>query len=61
MEHKTWSDEENELLRLIVIGPYSTQEAIELGHSFHDLLEGKSHRQLMVNLSEAGKMENRET
>lgn len=61
MEHKTWYDEENELLRLAVIGPYSTQEAIALRKSFHELLEGKPRRQLMVDLTEAGKMESRET
>ncbi len=61
MEHKTWYDEENELLRLAVIGPYSTQEALELAKSFHSLLEGKPYRQLIVNLAEAGKMESRET
>jgi hypothetical protein len=61
MEHKSWYDEENELLRLAVIGAYSTQEAIAMGNSFHSLLEKKSYRQLVVNLSEAGKMESRET
>jgi polyhydroxyalkanoate synthesis regulator phasin len=61
MEHKTWYDEENELLRLAVIGPYSTKEALELGKSFNELLDGKPQRQLIVNLVEAGKMESRET
>ena len=61
MEHKTWYDDENELLRLTVTGPYSTLQARELGESFHGLLEGKPYRQLLVNLSEAGKMESRET
>ena len=61
MEHKTWYDEENELLRLSVIGPYSTQEALALGKSFQELLEGKPRRQLMVDLSDAGKMKSRET
>ena len=61
MEHKTWYDEENELLRLEVIGLYSTQEAIALGKSFQDLLEGKPRRQLLVDLTGAGKMESRET
>ena len=61
MEHKSWYDEENELLRLSVIGPYASEEAIALGKSFRDLLEGKRHRQLMVDLTKAGKMESRET
>ena len=61
MEHKVWYDEENELLRLAVIGPYSTQEAKDLEKSFHELLVGKAYRQLLVNLSGAGPMESRET
>ena len=61
MEHKLWYDEENELLRLEVIGPYTTQEAKDLGKSFHEQLQGKANRQLLVNLSKAGAMESRET
>lgn len=61
MEHKAWYDEENDLLRVKVIGHYSTQDAVDLGKIGQELLEGKSRRQLIVDLTESTTMESRET
>ena len=61
MEHKAWYDEENELLRVEAIGPYSTQDAITLGEIGQELLEGKPRRQLIVDLKGVTTMESRET
>jgi len=61
MKHKLWYDEENEILKLQVIGKYSSQEAREVSASLGELLKGRPHRQFIVDLSQAGKMESRET
>ena len=61
MEHKTWYDEQHGILRLQVVGEYSSQEARDLGKTWNELLQGKPYRQLVVDLSQAGRMESRET
>ncbi len=61
MEHKNWYDEKDEILHQKIIGPYSTNESIESGKLYIELLEGKPYRQMIVDLSEAGKMESRDT
>ena len=61
MEHKAWYDEENELLRVKVVGPYSTDDALAMGKFGQELLEGKPYRQLIVDLTASTTMEGRET
>ena len=61
MKHKVWYDEKNQVVRLQVIGVYSSQEAEESGKLYKDVLEGKPYRQLIVDLSQSGEMESRET
>jgi hypothetical protein len=61
MEHKAWYDEENDLLRVKVIGPYYTQDAIDLGKIGEKLLDGRARRQLIVDLKDSTTMESRET
>jgi len=61
MKHKIWYDQENDLLRQEIHGEYSSAEAEELGQMYLEMLEGKPHRQLIVDLSDAGGVECRET
>jgi hypothetical protein len=61
MEHKAWYDEENDLLRVKVVGPYSTKDALAMGKFGQELLEGKPYRQLIVDLTASTTMEGRET
>lgn len=61
MEHKAWYDEENELLRVKVVGPYSSEDALAMGKFGQELLEGKPFRQLIVDLTASTTMEGRET
>ena len=61
MEHKIWYDETNKILHQKIIGPYTTKEAIESGAMYVEQLKEKPYRQMIVDLSEAGKMESRDT
>lgn len=61
MEHKIRYVDEYQLLHQQIIGEYSTEQAREFGKKYKVLLEGKPFKQLIVDLREAGKMENRET
>jgi hypothetical protein len=61
MEHKFFYDEDNQILRMQIIGGYSTEDAHKSLEFYNSHLEGKPYRQLIVDLSQAGKMESRET
>ncbi len=61
MEHKIWFDEEQQLLHLKIKGEFTTEEALYFGKKYIELLEGKQHRQIIVDLREGGSMESRET
>lgn len=61
MKHKIWYDQDNEVLRQQVIGEYSSQEARESGAEYSNGLEEKPYRHLIVDLSQAGKMQDRQT
>jgi len=61
MKHKIWFDQDYEILRQEVIGAYSSQEARDSGAEYKKSLEGKPYRQLIVDLSQAGKMQDRQT
>jgi len=61
MKHKIHYDEKHQILIQSIIGDFTTEETRYFGQKYNELLEGKPYRQLVVDLSEAGKMENRET
>jgi polyhydroxyalkanoate synthesis regulator phasin len=61
MKHKITFDEKHQLIVQTISGVFTTEEAKSLGSYYDELLVGKPYRQLIVDLSDAGKMENRET
>ena len=61
MEHKVWYNEENQVVYLKIVGFYSTEHTQKITTLINDLVEGKSIRQQIVDLRDAGKMESRET
>ncbi len=61
MEHKIWYDEQNKILQHKIIGDYSTKDALSAGVTYKELLHDKHLKQMIVDLTGAGKMESRET
>lgn len=61
MKHTMIYDEDHQVIVQRIIGYFKTDEAKQFGKQYNELLEGKKYRQLIVDLREAGKMENRET
>ncbi|TSA27348.1 MAG: STAS/SEC14 domain-containing protein [Bacteroidetes bacterium] len=61
MEHKIWYDDQDNILVQEVIGFFSTEDALNVAKLYKEILEGKPYRHSIVDLSQAGKMENRET
>lgn len=61
MKHTITFDEDNQLVLQKIIGFFKTDEAKQFGNLYNELLQGKQYRQLIVDLRDAGKMENRET
>ncbi len=61
MKHKLHFDEEHQILVQAIIGDFSTDETKQFGLLYNQFLAGKPYRQLIVDLREAGKMENRDT
>jgi len=61
MKHTMTFDDDHQVVIQSIIGYYTTDEAKQFGKQYNELLEGKPYRQLIVDLREAGKMENRET
>ncbi len=61
MKHTIIFDEGNQILVQTITGDFSTDETKQFGQLYNEMLEGKPYRQLIVDLSDAGKMESRET
>jgi len=61
MKHKLHFDEDHQVLVQSIIGEFSTDETKQFGSLYNQSLDGKPYRQLIVDLREAGKMENRDT
>jgi len=61
MEHKVWYDDELKVVRLDMVGIFSTEDARFMGKKFIELLEGKPYRQVVIDLKAFKNMENRET
>lgn len=61
MKHKVYYNNDREVLVTEIIGDFTTEEASRLGAIYDEQLEGKPYRQLIVELSNAGKMESRDT
>ncbi|MEI6434828.1 MAG: STAS/SEC14 domain-containing protein [Bacteroidota bacterium] len=61
MEHKIWFDDEHQIVQIKIKGDYTTEETLAHGKKCIALLEGKPYRQMIVDLSEFGNMESRET
>ncbi|MEA3446025.1 MAG: STAS/SEC14 domain-containing protein [Bacteroidota bacterium] len=61
MEHKISYDDEHQFIYQQIIGFFTTEDALYFGKKYHEQLEGKPYKQLIVDLREAGKMESRET
>ena len=61
MKHKIWFDDQIGILHVKVIGDFSKEETLETGQLFKELLKDKPLRQLIMDVSEAGSLENRET
>lgn len=61
MKHKVYYNKDREILITEIIGGFTTEEASRLGTLYDEQLEGKPYRQLIVELSNAGKMESRDT
>ena len=61
MEHKVWYDDQLKVVRLDMVGIFSTEDARYMGKKFIELLDGKPYRQVIIDLKQFGNMENRET
>ena len=61
MKHKLWFDEENDILMFQIIGDYATEEARGSEALMRNAFENRPFQQLIVDLSQAGPMESRET
>jgi hypothetical protein len=61
MEHKIWYDDNKEILMHEINGFYSFKDAQSNGQTYIELLTNKPRKQMIVDLTNAGKMENRET
>nr|NQU92771.1 STAS/SEC14 domain-containing protein [Bacteroidota bacterium] len=61
MKHKIYFDEDHQILVQTITGEFTTDETRQFGRLYNELLVGKHYRQLIVDLTDAGKMESRET
>jgi hypothetical protein len=61
MKHKLWFDEGNDILVFEIIGAYATEEALKSETLLRKAFENRPFQQLLVDLSQAGPMESRET
>ncbi len=61
MKHTIIFDGSHQILVQSVIGDFTTEETRTLGQNYIEMLKNKPYRQLIVDLTNAGKMENRET
>lgn len=61
MKHEIRFDDDHQLLVQTINGFFTTDETKEFGPLYKEMLKDKAYRQLIVDLRNAGKMENRET
>lgn len=61
MKHTLQFDNEHQILVQTINGVFTTDETKQIGNKYLELFEGRQYRQLIVDLRNAGKMENRET
>lgn len=61
MKHKIWYDDTNQVLHLEFTGDYLREDVESVRERMIQELEGKPHRQLIVYLHKANKVEDRET
>jgi len=61
MDHKIYYDDDHQTLVQTINGEFTTEETRHFGRLYNQYLEGKTIRHLIVDMREAGKMENRET
>ena len=61
MKHTIVFDNDHQILVQTIIGVFTTEETKQFGKLYNELFEGKPYRQLIVDLTKAGKMENRDT
>lgn len=53
MEHKVYYDDKNEIVRIDVIGVIEESDPQEMNQEFLKTLEGKPHKQLLIDLKKA--------
>ena len=61
MKHKMWYNTDDEILYLEFTSDYLTSDVPEIEKKIHELLDGKSRRQMIIRVSNVYKVENRET
>ena len=61
MKHTIRYDEDNQLVVQQIIGELTSSEAETFGQRYEELFEGKPFRHLIVDLTNAGKLESRDT
>lgn len=61
MEHKLWYDSSNELARLDFMSDFLLSDVAVIKEKLGGMLEGKPFRQIIIQMSDTGKVENRET
>ena len=61
MEHKVWYDADNEMIRICFEGEYLTADVPKIKEKLIEFGSGKERRQLVIELSNAAKVESRET
>ena len=61
MKHTIIFDDDHQFLVQTINGVFTTDETRQFGTLYNELLEGRPYRQLIVDLTNAGKMESRET
>lgn len=61
MKHTIIFDDSHQILIQSIVGDFTTEESKSFGQIYNEMLKDKPNRQLIVDLTNAGKMENRET
>jgi anti-anti-sigma regulatory factor len=61
MKHKFWYDDNTNVYHQQVNGDFSTEEALALASLYENAFKGKPYRQVIIDLTNATKMESRET
>lgn len=61
MEHKMWYDQEQEIIHLKFINTFFTADVQSIRDKLYEISTEKSYRQMVIQLNELSKIENRET